>query len=53
MGNLLPFPWAIRIMEFIYDQSMEPTLPAYPLQAAAEEPAIRTGAARTSQEEIG
>jgi short-subunit dehydrogenase len=30
MGKLLPFPLAIRMMEFIYDQSMEPTLPTYP-----------------------
>ena len=30
MGKLLPFPLAIRVMEFIYDRSMEPTTPTYP-----------------------
>ncbi|MDD1751108.1 MAG: SDR family NAD(P)-dependent oxidoreductase [Methanothrix sp.] len=30
MGKLLPFPWAIRMMEFVYDQSMDQTLPTYP-----------------------
>jgi short-subunit dehydrogenase len=31
MGKILPFPWAIRVTEFIYDQSIEPTDPTYPL----------------------
>jgi short-subunit dehydrogenase len=31
MGKLLPFPWAIGVMEFIYDQSMDQTAPTYPL----------------------
>jgi short-subunit dehydrogenase len=31
MGKLLPFPWAIRMMEFIYDQSMDQTAPTYPI----------------------
>jgi short-subunit dehydrogenase len=31
MGKILPFPWAIRVMEFIYDQNVEPTSPTYPL----------------------
>ena len=30
MGKLLPFPLAIRMMEFIYDRSMDPTTPTYP-----------------------
>jgi len=30
-GKLLPFPWAIRVMEFIYDQSVDQTVPTYPL----------------------
>ena len=30
MGKLLPFPWAIRVMEFIYEQSMDPTAPHLP-----------------------
>jgi len=30
MGKLLPFPLAIRVMEFIYDRSVEPTPPTYP-----------------------
>ncbi len=30
MGKLLPFPLAIRIMQFIYDRSMDPTAPTYP-----------------------
>jgi short-subunit dehydrogenase len=30
MGKLLPFPLAIRMMEFIYNRSMEPTPPTYP-----------------------
>lgn len=31
MGKLLPFPWAIRAMEFIYDQNVEQAVPTYPL----------------------
>jgi short-subunit dehydrogenase len=31
MGKVLPFPWAIRVMEFIYNQNVEPTTPTYPL----------------------
>lgn len=30
IGKVLPFPLAIRIMQFIYDRSMEPTPPTYP-----------------------
>jgi uncharacterized protein len=30
MGKLLPFPWSMRLMEFIYDRAIEPTLPTYP-----------------------
>ena len=30
MGKLLPFPWAIRVMEFIYEQTIDQTLPTYP-----------------------
>jgi short-subunit dehydrogenase len=36
MGKILPFPWAIRLMEFIYAQSMEPIPPAYPQQGSGE-----------------
>ena len=31
MGKLLPFPWAIRVMEFIYQHNIERTIPTYPL----------------------
>lgn len=31
LGKLLPFPWAIRVMEFIYDHNIEQTAPTYPL----------------------
>jgi short-subunit dehydrogenase len=31
MGKLLPFPWAMRVMEFIYEQNVEQTAPTYPL----------------------
>ncbi len=31
MGKILPFPWAIRVMEFIYDQTIDQTDPTYPL----------------------
>jgi short-subunit dehydrogenase len=31
MGKVLPFPWAIRVMEFIYDQNVDQTAPTYPL----------------------
>ncbi len=31
LGKLLPFPWAIRVMEFIYDHNIEPVPPTYPL----------------------
>jgi|WetSurSiteA1Bulk_404760.scaffolds.fasta_scaffold63213_2 uncharacterized protein len=30
MGKLLPFPLTIRIMQFIYDRSMDPIPPSYP-----------------------
>ncbi len=30
MGKLLPFPLTIRMMEFIYDRSVEPAPPTYP-----------------------
>ena len=36
MGKLLPFPWAIRVMELIYNQTVEQTAPAYPLEAATD-----------------
>jgi uncharacterized protein len=31
MGKLLPFPWSMRVMEFIYNQTIEKTAPTYPL----------------------
>jgi uncharacterized protein len=31
MGKILPFPWAIRVMEFIYDQNIDKIVPTYPL----------------------
>ena len=31
MGKILPFPWSIRVMEFLYNQSLEQTVPTYPL----------------------
>jgi hypothetical protein len=31
MGKILPFPWAIRVMEFIYNNNVEQTVPTYPL----------------------
>lgn len=31
MGKLLPFPWAMRVMEFVYDQNIDPIAPTYPL----------------------
>lgn len=31
IGKFLPFPWAIRVMEFIYNQSMDQIPPTYPL----------------------
>ena len=31
MGRILPFPWAIRVMEFIYEQTIDQTVPTYPL----------------------
>jgi len=31
MGKILPFPWAIRVMEFVYDRNVEPISPTYPL----------------------
>ncbi len=36
MGKLFPFPWAIGVMEFIYDQSMDQTAPTYPLETSGE-----------------
>ena len=31
IGKFLPFPWAIRVMTFIYEQSMYQVAPTYPL----------------------
>jgi short-subunit dehydrogenase len=31
MGKILPFPWAMRVMEFIYNQNIDPIAPTYPL----------------------
>lgn len=31
MGKLLPFPWAIRVTEFVYNLNVEKTDPTYPL----------------------
>ena len=31
MGKLLPFPWAILVMEFIYQHTIDRTMPTYPL----------------------
>jgi short-subunit dehydrogenase len=31
LGKLLPFPWAIRLTEFIYNHSLDPVPPTYPL----------------------
>jgi short-subunit dehydrogenase len=31
MGKVLPFPWTIRIMEFIYNQTIDKVDPTYPL----------------------
>ncbi len=37
MGKLLPFPWAIRLMEFVYKQNVDQTTPTYPLPRASAE----------------
>jgi short-subunit dehydrogenase len=37
MGKLLPFPWAIRVMEFIYKQNVDQTTPTYPPWTSGEE----------------
>jgi short-subunit dehydrogenase len=31
VGKLLPFPWSIRIMKFIYNRSIEKVPPTYPI----------------------
>lgn len=31
IGKLLPFPWAMRVMTLVYDQSMDKVEPTYPL----------------------
>jgi short-subunit dehydrogenase len=31
IGKLLPFPWAIRVTEFIYHQNVDKTDPTYSL----------------------
>lgn len=30
LGKLLPFPWTMRLMDFVYTHSMDQTPPAYP-----------------------
>ncbi len=30
MGKFFPFPWAIRVMKFIYDMNIDPVPPTYP-----------------------
>jgi short-subunit dehydrogenase len=31
IGKLLPFPWAIGVMKFIYDRTIDPVTPTYPI----------------------
>jgi short-subunit dehydrogenase len=31
MGKVLPFPWTIRVMEFVYNQTIEKINPTYPV----------------------
>jgi short-subunit dehydrogenase len=31
MGRILPFPWAILVMEFIYKRTIDQAVPTYPL----------------------
>jgi len=36
LGKVLPFPWSIRLMEFIYNLAMEPMAPEYPPATTSE-----------------
>jgi uncharacterized protein len=51
LGKVLPFPWSIRLMEFIYDQSMEPIAPAYPPAESAEGTSSQGEAGRPNEVE--
>jgi len=31
LGKILPFPWAMRVMEFIYNQNVDQAATTYPL----------------------
>ena len=52
MGKLLPFPLAIRVMEFIYNQNVEQVATTYPLQSPGEETTTRSRTSEESKEEI-
>jgi short-subunit dehydrogenase len=44
-GKLLPFSWAIRVMELIYKLNVEKVAPTYPLQVFGEKPLLISGLA--------
>jgi uncharacterized protein len=50
LGKVLPFPWSIRLMEFIYDQSLEPIPPAYPPAASPEWTTNPIGVGKSGEE---
>jgi short-subunit dehydrogenase len=46
MGKFFPFPLAIRITEFIYNSTVDPTTPTYSTEASTDE-TIKSGASTT------
>ena len=51
IGKLLPFPWAIRVMAFIYHQNVEKIAPTYPLFASGEKATIHVRSSEKSKKE--
>lgn len=51
MGKLFPFPLAIRIMEIVYNRTVDQTTPTYPTMPSAENAVKRTVADREIIEE--
>ncbi len=53
LGKVLPFPWSMRMMEFIYDHSLEPTTPGYPSVDFSEGRLSRSGSRESRKIEPG
>jgi len=53
IGKLLPFPWAIRVTELVYGQTVEEADPTYPLRDPGEGNSDSHQAIRGNEKETG